>query len=69
MAIGNGELMQKCFSKHSRVRTARMKYDKETDEEGKKKGVSVERHKAGTKEKSSDGPTIARAYRPCEVAT
>ena len=32
MAVGNGELMQKCFIKHSRMGTARMKYDEETDE-------------------------------------
>ena len=47
MAVGNGGLMQECFPKHSRMGTARMKYDKET-EEGKKKDVSMERSKAGT---------------------
>ena len=31
--------------------TARMKQDEETDEEGKKIGVSVERSKAGTRKK------------------
>ena len=50
MAIGNVELMQECFLKHSRMGTARMKYDKETEAEGKKRGVSIERSKAGTKE-------------------
>ena len=30
-----------------------MKYDTETEEEGKKRGVSMERSKAGTKEKRS----------------
>ena len=35
-------------TKHSRIGTARMKYDGETDEEDKKRGVSVERSKAGT---------------------
>ena len=35
MAIGNVELMQECFPKHMRMGTTRMKYDKETDEEGK----------------------------------
>ena len=54
MAIGNGELMQECFPKHSHMGTARMKSDKETDEEGKK-GVSMERSKASTKERSPDG--------------
>ena len=40
MAAGNWELMRVCFPKHSRMGTARMKYDKETNEEGKKRGVS-----------------------------
>ena len=48
MAIGNGELMHECFPKHSRMGTAIMKYDNET-EEVKKRGVSMERCKAGTK--------------------
>ena len=52
MAIGNGELMHECFHKHSRMKTARIKYDKETDKEGKKRGVSMERSKAGMKKKS-----------------
>ena len=34
MAIGNGELMHECFPKHSRMGTARMKYDNGTEEEG-----------------------------------
>ena len=55
MAIGNGELMHECFPKHSRMGTARMKWDKKTDEEDKKRGVSVERSKAGTKNSSPDG--------------
>ena len=45
--------MHVCFKKHSRMGTARMKWDKETDEEGKKRGLSMERSKAGTKEKRS----------------
>ena len=49
--IGNGEFMHECFPKHSRMGTARMKKDKETDEEGKNRGVSTERSKAGTKKK------------------
>ena len=36
---------------NSHMEIARMKLDKETDEEGKKRGVSMERSKAGTKEK------------------
>ena len=44
--------MHECFPKHSRMGTARMKQDKETDEDDKKRGVSMERSKAGTKERS-----------------
>ena len=43
MTIGNGELMYDCFSKHSRMGTARMKLDNETDEDVQKRGVSMER--------------------------
>ena len=55
VAIGNGKLMHECFLKNSRMGTARMKYDKGTDAEGKKRGVRIERSKAGTKNKSPDG--------------
>ena len=37
MTIGNVELMHEYFPKHSRIETARMKEDKETEEEGKQK--------------------------------
>ena len=47
MAIGNEELIQECFPKHSRKGTARMKQDKVTAEDGKKRDVSMERSKAG----------------------
>ena len=50
--------MHECFPKHSRRGAARMKYDKETDEEGKKRGVSMERSNEGTKERSSDGLSL-----------
>ena len=33
MAIGNEELVHECFPKYSRMGRAKMKYDKETDEE------------------------------------
>ena len=49
MAIGNRELMHECFPKHLCMGTARMKSDKKTDEEDKKRGVSMERSKADTK--------------------
>ena len=51
MAIGNEELMHECFPKHSRMGAARMKYDKVTEEEGKKKEVSMERSKSGHERK------------------
>ena len=35
-----------------------MKKDNETDEGGKKRGVSVERSKAGTKERSPDSLSL-----------
>ena len=55
MAIGYGELVHECFPKHSRMGTARRKYDKETDEDGKKRGLSMERSKAGKNKRSPDG--------------
>ena len=56
VAIGHGELMHECFPKHLRMGTARMKSDKKTDEGGKKKGVNIEKRKAGTKR---DVPTAS----------
>ena len=41
--------MHECFPEHSRMGTARMKQDKVTDEEGKKRDVSMEIYKEGTK--------------------
>ena len=43
MAMGNTNLVQECFPKHSHMGTTRMKLDKETDYDGKKSGVSMER--------------------------
>ena len=43
--------MHERFPKHLRMGTARTKLDKETNEEGKKRGVSIERSNAGTKKK------------------
>ena len=53
MTIGNEELTHKCFPKHVFLYliSARKKYDKGTDKEGKKRGVSMKRSKAGTKKK------------------
>ena len=47
MTIGNEELMQECFPKHLRMGTARMKLDRQRED--KKRCVSMERSKAGTK--------------------
>ena len=47
--------MHKCFPIHSCMGTAKMKQDKETDEEGKKRDVSMERSKADAKKRSHDG--------------
>ena len=52
MATGNGELMHERPTKHPRMATARTKQDNETDEEGNKRGASMEKCNAGT----SDGP-------------
>ena len=38
-----------------------MKYDKETDEEGKKRGVRMERNKAGMKKKKSRRPLTSKS--------
>ena len=37
--------MHECFPIHSRTGTARMKEDNETDEDGKKRGVSMKKVK------------------------
>ena len=51
MAIGNRELMYECFPKHWPMGTARMK-ENDTDEDGKKRGVSMEKVKRARKMKS-----------------
>ena len=58
-----------CFPKRSRMGTARLKQDEESEEEGYKREVSIERSKAVTKKISPNGLTIARAYRPTGIAT
>ena len=46
---GNGELMQECFPRHSRMRIARVNQDEETDEEVREKRAAImERSKPGT---------------------
>ena len=55
MAIRNEELIQECFPKYSCMGTARIKQDKETDEDGKR-GVGVERSKGGGEKNKSLRP-------------
>ena len=50
MAIENVELMHECLPKQSRMGKATMKSEKETDEDRKKRGASMEISKASTKE-------------------
>ena len=52
--IGNGELMQECARVF--LGTARMKYDKGTDEEGKKRGVSIRKEVKLARKKKSRRP-------------
>ena len=47
MDTGIGDLMHECFDKYSRMGTARMKYDKESEDEGKKRGLLKETDKEG----------------------
>ena len=47
MAIGNGELMHECFPKHLRMGTA--KNEIRQREEDKKRCLSMEKSKRGTK--------------------
>ena len=56
MAIGNMELMQECFPKHSRMGAARTKYGKETDEEGNK------RRENGKKQSRHEKKEVLTAY-------
>ena len=50
--------MHESFLKHSRMETARMKYDKETDEEWKRRDVSIGKSKVSTKERSPYGLSL-----------
>ena len=57
--------MHECFPKHLRMGTARMKYDREREED-KKRCVSMERsiYKACTKNEVPKAKTTAQAYLP-----
>ena len=52
-----------------RIRTARMKYDIETEEEAEKRRVNMKLSTAGRKKDVPTGITVARAYRPPEALT
>ena len=55
MVMMNGELLHECSPKHPRKGTARMKQDKETEDEGsKKRGVYIWKEVQRAR-KSSDG--------------
>ena len=66
MAIGNTERMHKCFPKHSNMRRARMKWDKETQENCNNRGVSKERNKMG-KKKYSKWPNYSSSLQSLRV--
>ena len=53
MAIRNVELMQECFPKHSHMGTAKMKYDKETEEEVRREERVWKEVKRSRKKKKS----------------
>ena len=53
VAIGNEDLPHECFRKHSHMGTASMKLDKDTEEEGKKKRVNMERSTVDMEKKKS----------------
>ena len=49
---------RKSVPKHSRMGIARMKLDNDTDEDCKKRGVSMEKSTTGTKERSPDSLSL-----------
>ena len=62
MATGNGELMHECFPKHLRMGSS--KNEIRQRKEVKKRCVSMERSKAGTKNEVLKPQIIAQAYLP-----
>ena len=65
--------MHKCSPEHSSRKLAhensRVEISQRTEEEGKQERVKMEGSKARTTKISSNGLTVARAYRPPGVAT
>ena len=49
MAIGKMDVMHECFPEHLRMGIARMRYDKDTEEECTKRRANMEESTAGTK--------------------
>ena len=68
MAVEIRELVNECCPKHSRMITAIMKHDKETEEEYKKRRTSMKNEQPWKKQVPTAWQ-IARAYRPLKVAT
>ena len=66
-ATENVELTQKCSIEHLRMGTAILKCGKETEEIGKQKWVQIQRSTEGTKKRSPDGLTVARATIPARL--
>ena len=64
----NLELIHECFPKHLGMGTAIIKKDKETEEEGKKRGVNICKYVKCSRKQNSHRPN-AWAYRPHGVAT
>ena len=64
MAIENMELMRECSPEHLSMGTARLKCDKETEEEGKQKKSKNGKKYSCHEKKSPDSSTVARGYRP-----
>ena len=49
MALGNVGLVHECYPQHLHKGNAKMKVDKETEIEGKQRGVNIDRNKMGSK--------------------
>ena len=57
MAIGYGELMHECFP-NTHAWEQQERNETKRDEDGKKRGVSMERSKAGTNKRSHEGLSL-----------
>ena len=50
--IGNVEVMHKCFPNHLRMGTTTIEWDKDTEENGMKRGVNMARSTGGREKKA-----------------